>query len=185
METNLIIHKLENVQEGKKVFVKNLQYNEWHDCDENEFVKNGIVYEKVYSKKLENVTYYFNPAIGEYMKGSMHLDSAIKDHRVCWLANMVTYYRHTLPSWNRCWGENGRHYRSGWFGDYDSEKIKVNERQKRKIARKHLDFIKTNGITVEHFKMLMNTDRQTIEIVELKLNGKKPNKRFASLEDVC
>ncbi len=186
METDLIIHKLENVQECENVFVKNLQFDEWHECEQNEFVSCGIVYEKVYSQKTKNVPYYFNPAVGNYMKGSMYLESVIIDQKVCWLANMVTYYRHTLPSWNNCWGRNGHYYRHGWFGDYETEKIKVNERQKRKIIRKHLEFIKENGITVDHLKILMNTDQKTVEYAEHKLNRKKPNKKgFVSLEDVC
>jgi hypothetical protein len=91
----------------------------------------------------------------------------IKDEKVLWLANMITHYRHEhITSWNKCWGYNGRYYRSGWFGDYESEKMMVNERAKRQIVRKANQFLIDNKIELEHFRQLQNTSEETIRLVE-------------------
>ncbi len=92
--------------------------------------------------------------------------------KVEWIANLVTHYRHShISSWNKCWGYNGRYYRSGWFGNYDEEKILVNERAKRQLIRKGFEIFKSNGVTSEHFKVLQNTTEETIKLAEKLLDS--------------
>jgi len=80
---------------------------------------------------------------------------------------MVTHYRHThITSWDKCWGRGGRFYRSGWFGDYESEKRQVNERAKRQIIRKALDYLLFHKINVKHFEMLESNQLETIELAK-------------------
>jgi len=87
-----------------------------------------------------------------------------------WLANLVTHYRHDhITSWNKCWGPNGKSYRGHWFGDYDEEKSKYNERAKRQYIRKGGEILIANGVTVETFKTLQNTTQKTIDVVEKSL----------------
>lgn len=139
---------------------------------------------KTFIQVDKEVAYYFNVALNQYMKASEYLQEAISDGRVRWLANMVTYYRHTLSSWNRCWGMYGDQYRGRWFKDYEEEKAKVNERQKRKIIKLHAEFLTQNGIGVDHFEALQNTDYKTIEFAEVKLLGKKKKKLFVEPSEV-
>jgi hypothetical protein len=83
-----------------------------------------------------------------------------------WLANLVTHYRHGhITSWNNCWGRHGSRYRGHWFGDYDEEKAKVNERAKRQLVRKGHKILLLNGITPDHFLRLQNTDPKTMLLV--------------------
>lgn len=82
---------------------------------------------------------------------------------VNYLAHMVTHYRHNhIESWDRCWGRGGSRYRGHWFGDYDLEKKKVNERAKRQIIRKGKDVLNQLGILPEHFERLQNTEEKTM-----------------------
>ena len=83
---------------------------------------------------------------------------------------MVTHYRHNhIDSWNKCWGRHGSRYRSNWFGDYEEEKIKVNERAKRQIIRKGKDILNRLGITPDHFRRLQNTEQKTMELANKNL----------------
>lgn len=107
------------------------------------------------------------PICNHVFSCSAYLKTVIKDEKVLWLANMITHYRHEhITSWNKCWGYNGRYYRSGWFGDYESEKMMVNERAKRQIVRKANQFLIDNKIELEHFRQLQNTSEETIRLVE-------------------
>ncbi|MDD2200417.1 MAG: hypothetical protein PHX84_02090 [Candidatus Shapirobacteria bacterium] len=82
------------------------------------------------------------PICGETSQCSDYLKKIFKDEKVLWFANMVTHYQHDhITSWDKCWGKNGYRYRQGWFGDYDEEKAKVNERAKRQIIRKCENFV--------------------------------------------
>jgi hypothetical protein len=84
---------------------------------------------------------------------------------------MVTHYRHNhIESWNKCWGRNGSRYRNNWFGDYEEEKIKVNERAKRQILRKGLPILKELDIRPEHFERLQHTEIKTLELAKKLLN---------------
>lgn len=85
---------------------------------------------------------------------------------------MVTHYRHIhIQSWNRCWDSSGgKYYRSGWFGDYESEKSEVNERAKRQIVRKCTEYLKHNNITPEDFEWLEYNDEKTLELIRKKLS---------------
>jgi len=99
---------------------------------------------------------------------SEYLNEIFEDlPEVNYLAHMVTHYRHNhIESWNKCWGRGGSRYRGYWFGDYDEEKKKVNERAKRQIIRKGKDVLQLIGITPEHFKQLQNTEEKTMELAK-------------------
>jgi hypothetical protein len=104
------------------------------------------------------------PICSRKVEQSDYLNQIFKDEpEVNYLAHMVTHYRHNhIDSWNRCWGRHGSRYRSNWFGDYDEEKKKVNERAKRQIIRKGKDILNRLGIRPEHFERLQNTEEKTI-----------------------
>ncbi|QQS35754.1 MAG: hypothetical protein IPM56_16155 [Ignavibacteriales bacterium] len=105
------------------------------------------------------------PLCKKYFPESTYLASNITDMKVLWLANMVTHYRHThITSWNKCWGHGGHNYRSGWFGDYETEKKKVNERAKRQIFRKCWRYMNYHFILVDHVLQLQNNDKKTIAL---------------------
>jgi hypothetical protein len=104
------------------------------------------------------------PSCEDYFQCSSYLAEVFADNpKAEWLANMVTHYRHDhLTSWNKCWGRYGSYYRGYWFKDYDEEKAKVNERQKRQILRQCKDFLIENNFTVKDFECLQNTTEETI-----------------------
>lgn len=106
------------------------------------------------------------PICKSLIKQSEYLASVIRDPRVLFLANMITHYRHShISSWNKMWGDGGRYYRrAAKFGDYETEKKKVNERAKRQIIRKCYPVLLQMGITPGHFAQLQNTDPQTMAI---------------------
>ena len=106
------------------------------------------------------------PICKHYFDGSEYLKTVfLDDEKALWFANMVMHYRHShITSWNKCWGYGGRYYRSGWFGDYDEEKAKVNERAKRQILRKCKDYLKANGFTKDVLDKLQNTTEETREV---------------------
>ena len=99
---------------------------------------------------------------------SEYLSKVFKNNpKIEWLANMVTHYRHDhLTSWNKCWGRYGNYYRGHWFKDYDEEKRKVNERQKRQILRQCKQFLLDHHFTVDDFKQLSETSEETIKLAE-------------------
>lgn len=104
------------------------------------------------------------PICSRNVEQSDYLNQIFKDEpEVNYLAHMVTHYRHNhIDSWNKCWGRHGSRYRSNWFGDYDEEKKKVNERAKRQIIRKGKEILKRLGILPEHFGRLQNTEERTM-----------------------
>ncbi|MCF8293345.1 MAG: hypothetical protein K9I70_06005 [Chitinophagaceae bacterium] len=111
------------------------------------------------------------PICSRKVEQSDYLNQIFKDEpEVNYLAHMVTHYRHNhIDSWNKCWGRHGSRYRSNWFGDYEEEKIKINERAKRQIIRKGKDILNRLGITPEHFRRLQNTEEKTMELANKNL----------------
>ena len=112
------------------------------------------------------------PICARKVEQSDYLNQIFKDEpEVNYLAHMVTHYRHNhIKSWNQCWSRNGTRYRRNWFGDYEEEKIKVNERAKRQILRKGLAILKDLKIRPEHFERLQNTEIKTLELAKKLLN---------------
>ena len=112
------------------------------------------------------------PICGEMVNESKYLEERFKNTpEVNYLAHMITHYRHNhITSWNKCWGRNGGYYRGHWFGDYEEEKKKVNERAKRQIIRKGKKVLQEIGIKPFHFLELANTEEKTMELA-LKVLG--------------
>jgi hypothetical protein len=140
-------------------------YGEWYDCDEDEYVENGGIYERCY-KKL-TVPHLYCPFCHNWHQASVYLGRHISDERTRWMANMVTHYRHHhIMSWNKCWGRNGGFYRNGWFNedDYEKKKKEYNERAKRQIIRKCAAFMNNKGITLSNIEALQNTTAETLEV---------------------
>lgn len=120
---------------------------------------------------LFNGNHCYCPICEQYFCESSFLKSVFTDEKVRWLANQITHYRHGhISSWNKCWGYNGHHYRSGWFGDYEEEKHKVNERAKRQIIRKAGSYLLFHGINRSHFEQLKNTEDKTLSLAQKKLD---------------
>lgn len=113
------------------------------------------------------------PICKSLFPASEYLREAIEDEKARYVANMVTHYRHChISSWNKCWGRGGSRYRSGWFGDYDTQKALVNERAKRQIIRKCRDFLLLHKISSEHFAMLQGKDEKTFQLAVSQLYNK-------------
>lgn len=105
------------------------------------------------------------PLCQTYFQESDYLRSVIADNGTLWIANNITHYRHNhIESWNKCWGYGGGRYRSGWFGDYDNEKRKVNERAKRQLIRKAGGYMRAKFITSKHFEGLEHNDPETLQL---------------------
>lgn len=106
------------------------------------------------------------PICGEEVTKSHYLEEIFRDSpKVNYLAHMVTHYRHNhITSWNKCWGQGGHYYRRNWFGDYEEEKKKVNERAKRQIIRKGKDVLRQLSIKSSDFLQLQNTEPKTLEL---------------------
>lgn len=123
-------------------------------------------------KELIKNQQVYCPICDSHFKQSEYLNSVfVENKRSLWLANMVTHYRHHhITSWNKCWGHNGNRYRSNWFGDYDYEKRKVNERAKRQIIRKSTAFMLHHKIAFADFQELQYNEKATIDLIEKKLN---------------
>lgn len=125
-------------------------------------------------KELFKENYVYCPLCDEYFMESDYLNSVFSNKKkASWLANMVTHYRHHhITSWNKCWGKYGSRYRSNWFGDYDEEKKKVNERAKRQIVRKATSFLSYHKICINEFQLLQYNDEATLQLVQKKLSVK-------------
>lgn len=121
---------------------------------------------------LTSKNYFYCPLCNNWILGSEYLFKTFADDdKANWLANMVTHYRHGhITSWNKCWGYGGNYYRHGWFGNYDEEKQKVNERAKRQIIRKATKFLIDNEIKSDTFLKLQNTTEETLKLAKNKLN---------------
>jgi hypothetical protein len=123
-------------------------------------LKNQIM-EKFISQKI-------CPICHSKVSNSDYLNQQFENEpEVNYLAHLITHYRHNhISSWNKCWGYNGHHYRQNWFGDYDEEKKKVNERAKRQIIRKGKEILRKIGIKPAHFSRLSNTEEKTMALAE-------------------
>lgn len=120
------------------------------------------------------------PLCNRWFEGSPYLCSVFTTPQTLWIANLVTHYRHGhITSWNKCWGWGGGYYRSGWFGNYDDEKAKVNERAKRQLIRGGFEMLRRNGVTPEDFQKLQNTTEETIIVARKYLDPsfEKPKKK--------
>ncbi len=121
---------------------------------------------------IKNVSNYLTefrcPICHHHIERSTYLKDIFEnDLPTLWVANLVTHYRHNhITSWNKCWGRSGGHYRHKWFGDYDEEKAKVNERAKRQLLRKGWQILKENGVRKETFEKLQNTSPDTIKLAK-------------------
>lgn len=106
------------------------------------------------------------PMCGEYFSGSKYLRGVFRNNdKLLWLANMVTHYRHEhITSWNKCWGDGGKYYRSKWFSDYETEKEIVNERAKRQIIRKCKEYMSFYSFSANDIKTLKGTEEETINL---------------------
>ena len=104
------------------------------------------------------------PICSQKVDESYYLNNQFKEEpEVNYLAHLIKHYRHEhITYWNKCWGHNGEYYRGNWFGDYEEEKRKVNERAKRQIIRKGKTVLKKIGIKPAHFSLLANTEEKTI-----------------------
>lgn len=138
--------------------------------EQQKLLKNTEILETKIFPLFEN-DMFFCPLCKDYFPESDHLKTVIDNKNTLWIANMVTHYRHThIKSWNRCWNSySGNHYRSGWFGDYESEKSEVNERAKRQIVRKCTEYLKHYSITLQDFEGLEFNDEKTLELIRKKL----------------
>ena len=118
--------------------------------------------EKMINKKM----FYCPLCESEHLMSDYLQEVFKKKPKTLWLSNMITHYRHYhIESWNKCWGSGGRHYRRGWFGNYDEEKFKVNERAKRQIIRKAKDYLKFHMIGIQDFALLQGNDVSTVALV--------------------
>lgn len=115
---------------------------------------------------VEEYIEQYCPICNQYFRTSTYLNSKFTDEKVRWLANMVTHYRHVhVTSWDKCWGSNRiPYYKSNLHLDYETEKIKVNERGKRQILRKCIDQMKADGFTVNDVLALKKTERKTSDL---------------------
>lgn len=106
------------------------------------------------------------PICKEQVQKSNYLHQCFADQPLVeYIANLITHYRHShITSWNKCWERGGSRYRSKWFGDYEKEKEKVNERAKRQLIRKCYPIFTSLGIKPDHFKKLKNTTDETMRI---------------------
>ena len=177
--------KIQNVNRNRcvdEVFVKTIDSSIWyycdvvyHDCSDaikyKEYVDpnydgTSTVYKKIYEIKNEPVCFYWNPVEEYYDESSEYLASIFENEpKPLWIANMVTYYRHTLKSWNNTWSRGGYGWNKISSEVYEQEKIKVNERQKRKIIKNHLPLLIEHNIGLSDFLKLQNTEEKTIELI--------------------
>lgn len=92
---------------------------------------------------------------------SRYLRNQFPDKNTRWLANMITHWRHVHTNWDK-----SKYKLNGNKGIYEKDKIAVNEYIKQVIIKKYAEFLKSQGITSEHFKRLLNTNSQTINLAE-------------------
>jgi hypothetical protein len=166
-------------------FIKTIDSSIWYDCDicydnsnnlkSKEYVSSNYdgtssVYRKIYGTVDDTIFCYWNPVENNYEESSEYLSTIFKDEpKTLWIANMVTYYRHTLKSWNNTWNRGGYGWNKISTEVYEQEKIKVNERQKRKIVKNHSKLLIENNIELSDFLKLQNTDEKTIEYINKNL----------------
>ena len=137
-------------------------------------------------RRTDSCYQVFCPLCHVWFAGSHYLSTVFEDERSLWLANMVTHYRHShIKSWDKMWGRYGGYYQQAAHyrdEDYEDRKSDINERAKRQIARKSLNFLIDNMIEIDVFKSLQGTTEDTIKTVS-KLFDKKQtiNRPFLKL----
>ena len=126
-------------------------------------------YESQLIRKNSSLYQVYCPLCNDWFGGSHYLSTVFEDERSLWLANMVTHYRHShLKSWDKMWGRYGGYYQQAAHyrdEDYEDRKSEINERAKRQIARKALNFLIDNMIEIDVFKSLQGTTEITIKTV--------------------
>ena len=106
----------------------------------------------------------FCPICGEEFIFSSFLHGAIPNEKTRLIANLITHYRHVhQSSWNK-----SCHYITRKYGEDTYEKCKKehNNRAKRQIIRKAMDWIIEKNISKQDFLDLKHNDAKTIELIE-------------------
>jgi hypothetical protein len=88
----------------------------------------------------------------------------------------IANVNNALSSWNKMLDHDQggyAHQKKAKFGDYEKEKLKINERAKRQIVRKYLGFLQEHRIMKEHFLMLQN------KMTSILLNLLKRNLKYS------
>jgi len=165
--------------------ILHIDYDFDHLNEEVMIKKDAVTIAAADVDKLKYKQFHICPLCDRSINRSDYLGEIFADEpEVEWLANLFTHYRHDhIISWNNCLGRHGSRYRGHWFGDYESEKIKVNERAKRQLIRKGHEIFRLNGVTPEHFERLQHTSIETKGVAQklLKIGiesqniGKKSN----------
>jgi hypothetical protein len=169
----------------KEKLIKTIDSSIWYDCEDSydefgnieykEYVTSNYdgtssVYRKIFTTVEEEIYYYWNPVENCYLESSEYLATIFNEEpKTLWLANMITYYRHTLKSWNNTWSRGGYGWNKISTEVYEQEKIKVNERQKRKIVKNHSKLLIENNVELSDFLKLQNTDQKTIDYINKNL----------------
>ena len=141
--------------------------HEYSEIDPEKCYECGAYYHPFEEDAIdEKVTYTECPLCQEEIKVSQHLLANIKNKKTLFFANLITHYRHVhRTSWNKNWGRNGYYYRqASYFGDYDTEKKKVNNQIKRALIRKLKSFFKENRFVRQDF-YLKDDEEKTIELI--------------------
>ena len=178
LSLNLLMEILLNEE---TLIIRTRQHPSIHKVEINRFCKrlcsvttpNTIVkwdYESQLIRKSSSSYQVFCPLCNKWFVGSLYLSTVFIDERNLWLANMVTHYRHThIKSWDKMWGRYGGYYQQAahyYDEDYEDRKSEINERAKRQIARKAVEFLRDNNIDTEVFRSLLGTSEKTIKVVD-------------------
>ena len=178
LSLNLLMEILLNEE---TLIIRTRQHPSIHKVEMNRFCKrlcsvttpNTIVkwdYESQLIRKSSSSYQVFCPLCNKWFVGSLYLSTVFIDERNLWLANMVTHYRHThIKSWDKMWGRYGGYYQQAahyYDEDYEDRKSEINERAKRQIARKAVEFLRDNNIDTEVFRSLLGTSEKTIKVVD-------------------
>lgn len=119
-------------------------------------------------EEIYDIRGFFCPMCNGYYEDSSYLKSVLSKEKTLWIANMITHYRHQhVRWWDNRWGRNG--YGGRKYGDYDKEKIELNNSSKRQIIRKCKDFLELHGIGKKHFLELQENDEKTLSLINKKL----------------
>ena len=109
-------------------------------------------------------SHFFCPKCDAMIPASYYLGKAISSKKACWIANMVTHWRHQHTDWDA-----NKFRLNGRKGIYENDKKKVNEYIKQLLIKKFTTFLIEHNITAEHFKQLQNSDKVTVQLAESKL----------------
>lgn len=178
LSLNLLMEILLNEE---TLIIRTRQHPSIHKVEINRFCKrlcsvttpNTIVkwdYESQLIRKSSSSYQVFCPLCNKWFVGSLYLSTVFIDERNLWLANMVTHYRHThIKSWDKMWGRYGGYYQQAahyYDEDYEDRKSEINERAKRQIARRAVEFLRENNVDTEVFRSLLGTCEKTIKVVD-------------------